>query len=131
MDIGKITENPAVTGSDGGRSIANIIYILYIIGFFTGITALIGVILAYVNKDKARSPYREHLESQIRLFWLGIVCGGVLFMSSWIIGIVGAFTWGIGFVLYIFPLGLGIWWLVKTVMGIIKGMQALGNHQSV
>jgi hypothetical protein len=79
MELFKITENAVVTGSDRGKSAANIDYVLYIVGFFIPLVALVGVIMAYINRGDANDIYRTQFNFQIRLFWRGIlfwVAGG-------------------------------------------------------
>jgi len=53
MGFKSVSENAAINGSDGGKAQANLIYILFIVGFCTGIAALIGAVMAFVNRDKA------------------------------------------------------------------------------
>ncbi len=52
-----------------GRT-ANLIYILYLLNLIFGVTAVIGVILAYVN---CRDAPRTHYDYQIRTFWIGLL----------------------------------------------------------
>jgi uncharacterized membrane protein len=131
MQVANVTENAVVTGSDGGRSTANLNYILYIIGFVIGITALVGVILAYFNRDSATEPYRSHLNWQIRIFWRGVWFGVAIALLYFVSFVVGALTVGFGFILMLIPLALGIWWFVWTVMSIVKGMKALGRREGM
>jgi uncharacterized membrane protein len=131
MEIANVTENTVVTGSDGGRSTANLIYILYIIGFFTGITTLVGVILAYVNRQQSVELFKSHMNFQIKIFWRGIVFMVVIFLLNVVFTAIGVATGGIGFVLELIPLGLGIWWLVWTIVSIAKGMGALGRQSPI
>jgi uncharacterized membrane protein len=131
MSINQVSENPIVTGSDGGKSTSNLIYILYIVGFFTGITALIGVIMAYVNRDKASAPFKSHLEFQIKIFWRGIIFAVVNAILYFIISMLAFVTFGFGAVLTLIPIGISIWWLVWTIMAIAKGMGALGRGEAI
>ncbi|AOU98407.1 hypothetical protein BI364_10950 [Acidihalobacter yilgarnensis] len=88
---------------------AKIIYILYLIGLVLGITGLIGVVMAYVNKGDAPEWLATHYRFQIRTFWIGslyLVIGGLL--SLVIIG-------------YLILLFWAIWLIVRCV----KGMKAL------
>ena len=49
-----------------------IVYVLYILGLFHGLTIVIGLILAYVARDNAGPVMRSHYDWQIRSFWLSI-----------------------------------------------------------
>ena len=92
---------------------ANIIYVMYLIGVVTGITMIIGVVMAYIYKDDAPEWLRTHYDAQIRIFWIGIlyciVAGLLLFVL-------------IGFLLY---LVIAVWWIVRCV----KGLKYLDQRQ--
>ncbi|HEY0942748.1 MAG TPA: DUF4870 domain-containing protein [Steroidobacter sp.] len=98
--------NQSVTEGSANTSIANIIYVLYLLALFNGITAVIGVIMAYVYRDDAPEWLRTHYEFQIRTFWMALligVIGGILTMV--LIGVVVL-------------LALAVWWIVRCVKGI-------------
>ena len=63
---------PQPPGS-GERSLVNIVYILYLVSLIFGITALIGVIIAYVNRRDAPEWLWSHYDFQIRTFWIGLL----------------------------------------------------------
>ncbi|HSK42100.1 MAG TPA: hypothetical protein VK943_20210 [Arenibaculum sp.] len=99
----------------GDKGLAAIIYFLYIAGFFTGLTALIGVILAHVNVGSAPTPVASHYRYQIRTFWWGLammVVGSLL--TLFLIG-------------YAILLG----WFVWTVYRIVKGLSLLNRGQAI
>src|SRR3546814_14895292 len=57
-----------------------IVALLYLASFLTGITALIGLVLAYVWKNEPHEPWEpSHYSFHIRSFWYGllgaIICG--------------------------------------------------------
>ena len=131
MGIEKVSENRAVTGSDGGRSAANLNYILYIIGFFVGVTALVGVILAYSNRPTASENIRSHFEWQIKIFWRSVRFLIVISILFFIFSFVAVLTFGVGFILFVIPFGIGLWWLVSTIKRIAAGMKALGLGQPI
>ena len=93
-----------------GRTWAIVAWALYISSFFTaGITANIGLIIAYVKRDDLNStPFGSHLTSAIRTDWIsliGIVIGSVLLLV---------------FVGYFILFLLGLWGLFRCVRGLIK-----------
>lgn len=95
-----------------------LVYILYIVGLMTGgITTLIGVVIAYVNRDSAPEWIQTHYRFLIRGFWIGIVYG---FMAM-----IFAIT------IILLPLAwlLGMFMLVWVVVRAIKGIQVLGNNE--
>lgn len=90
---------------------ANTVYVLYLLGIVLPITAVIGVVMAYVNHDDAPQWVRTHYRVAIRTFWIGLLyalIGAVLCF------IIIGFFW-LGFVL--------VWWIVRCV----KGMQAISR----
>lgn len=131
MDMGAISENSVVSGSDGGRSAVNLNYILYIGGFFTIITAIVGVALAYANRATATGIYRSHFEWQIKIFWRGIIFMAANTLLYLLISGIAVATLGVGVVLYIVPVGIGLWWMIWTIMAIAQGMQKLGRQEAI
>jgi uncharacterized membrane protein len=105
------TEQPLV--SNYGLVLA--VYILYLVGFLTGITALIGVIIAYLQRDKTDQIGRSHFQFQITTFWVGL-----LYL------IVGAITahFAIGALII-------IWWFVWTIIRCAKGLLALNEGKPI
>jgi uncharacterized membrane protein len=63
--------NPPPLVSDHGLVIA--VYILYLVGFFNGITALAGVIIAYMQVGRSDQISQSHFRFQIRTFWIGLL----------------------------------------------------------
>ena len=51
-----------------------IVALLYLASFVTGITGLVGVVLAYIWKGEARDPWEaSHFQYLINTFWIGLV----------------------------------------------------------
>jgi uncharacterized membrane protein len=93
-----------------------IIYILYLVGFATGgLTGLIGLIMAYVNRKDAAEWLRSHYDFQIRTFWIGllyVVVGALLAMVF------------VGWLVL-------LWYLVWTIVRVVKGMKYLSEQRAV
>jgi len=105
-----ISEEPSDQGKKpiiDDRGLAFAVYILYFFGYVTGITAFIGVIIAYFQSQSASSEMRTHFTFQVRTFWIGLLYG-VIGIALLHIGI------GIFFLLW----GL-VWSLVRNVRGIL------------
>jgi uncharacterized membrane protein len=97
------SQQPALTG----KQLALIVYILYLVAYFTGITAVIGVIIAHVQIGSADPLLASHYRFQIRTFWIGVlylVIGTILTMV--LIGIAVLFWWF-------------IWSLVRNITGVL------------
>ncbi|WP_397475528.1 DUF4870 family protein [Pusillimonas sp.] len=76
-----VTQNvPVVDADHDGRrpgslkTVATVVYALQAIGYFVGITALIGVIIAHIKISEARGTWVEsHFRWQIRTFWYSVL----------------------------------------------------------
>jgi uncharacterized membrane protein len=87
-----------------GRT-ANLIYILYLLSLIFGVTSLVGLIMAYINKGDAPEWLQSHYRFHIRTFWIGLL-----------LGVVGAVTaaFVVGILILVF---LCVWWIVRCVKG--------------
>ena len=97
------------------RSLAFVVYVLYLVGYFTGITALIGVIIAHLQTASARSILKSHNTFQIRTFWIGL-----LYLV-------------VGFALLHFIVGalIILWWVVWSLIRNVKGLLALNRNEPI
>jgi hypothetical protein len=57
----------------GERGLAFAVYVLYLLGYITGITAIIGVVIAYIQADSANAPVKSHYTFQVRTFVIGLI----------------------------------------------------------
>lgn len=91
------------------KNLMYITYGLYAAGILIGLTAIVGVILAYLKRDEMKGTvYYDHMQFLIRTFWvslIGTVLGVVL--SIVVIGV---------FVL----IAVGVWYIFRVVVGIVK-----------
>jgi uncharacterized membrane protein len=93
---------------------AKIIYILYLVSLAVGLTAIVGVVMAYVNRTNAPAWVATHYRLQIRTFWIGLLYA--------LISVVTIFA-VIGLLFALFTL---VWWIVRCA----KGMQRLSRGQA-
>lgn len=95
------------------KTLAIAIYLLYCIGYFTGISALIGVIIAHVKVDDTDPVLRSHYQYQIRTFWIGL-----LYLV-------------VGTLLCIFLIGFLVlaWWFVWSLVRIAKGIILVSENK--
>lgn len=99
--------------SDHG--LALVVYVLYLLGFLTGVSAVIGLIIASIQIDRADPVSRSHFRFQIRTFWIGllyIVVGVILLHVA-----IGALVL--------------LWWIVWTAMRCVKGLLALNAGEAI
>jgi uncharacterized membrane protein len=85
---------------------AKIVYVLYLASLFLGVTALIGVVMAYVNVSDAPESLRTHYRLQIRTFWIGILYGSIGFVLL---------IAGVGVLVLLFA---AVWLIVRCVKGL-------------
>jgi uncharacterized membrane protein len=111
-DNGLMASPPII--SDGGLAFA--VYVLYLVGYITGITTLIGVVIAYSQAPRsARSPIKSHYTFQVRTFWIGLIYlfAGILLLH----------------------LGLGVlillWGFVWSLIRNVKGLLALNRNEPI
>jgi len=90
---------------------ANVVYILYLVGLVVGVTSIVGLVMAYVNRPEAPEWVQTHYRFQIRTFWIGMLYATIGILTCFII--VG-FFW----LMFVF-----VWWVVRCV----KGMQAISR----
>lgn len=75
---------PAASGFDLNQP--TIISLLYLASFITGVTALVGVVLAYVWRGEPKAAWEvSHYEYLIRTFWIGLIGGLVGFMLVFVL----------------------------------------------
>jgi uncharacterized membrane protein len=56
------------------KNIVQFVYVLYALSYFTGITAIVGIIIDNVKKEDAAGTWLEsHFRWQIRTFWFGLL----------------------------------------------------------
>ena len=96
-------------------STAKLVYILYLVGLVFGITGIIGVVVAYINKNDGPEWLQSHYRFQIRTFWMGFV---FLLVGS-ILSVVL-----IGWLVLLF-------WLVWLIIRCVKAMKQLELQQPV
>ncbi len=96
------------------ENMAKVAYILYLVSIVFGVTALVAVVIAYVNRDEGPQWLRSHYQFQIRTFWIGLlylVVGSVLSLVI------------IGWFMLLFSL---VWIIVRC----IKGLKLLDSQQA-
>ena len=98
-----------------GPTNALVIYILYLAGLVIGISGLVGIVLAYVNRGKAGGFVESHYTFLIRTFWIGLLYA---LISAVLIFVV------IGFLLMF---AVAVWFIARCILG----LQALQRGEPV
>ncbi len=105
------SRHPLTAAEDSARTTAIIVYLLYLAALINGLTAVIGVILAYVKRDDVRGTvYESHFANAIEIFWIFLI--GMLVAVPLCFVVVG------------FPLvfALYVWVIFRTVKGIVRAI---------
>lgn len=90
-----------------------VVYLLLAVNIVIQFLGIIGVIIAYMNKDDAPAWLQTHYRFQIRTFWISLLmmlAGGLLWMV------------GIGALILLF-------WVFWLIMRCVKGIKYLDQHQ--
>jgi uncharacterized membrane protein len=94
---------------DSLKNMAMAVYVLNLLAFFNGVTAIFGAIIAYVKRnDAAGTVYASHFQRQLRVFWIALSVAIVGTITVWIL-----IGWPILLV-------LGLWYLYRNVNGLVR-----------
>jgi uncharacterized membrane protein len=110
-DAGPVTRHAPMVSNYG---LVLTVYILYLVGFLTGITVLVGLVIAYLQRDYTDRVSQSHFQFQITTFWIGSVYLSGLFNAS----------------LRNRSSDL-LWWVVWTVIRCVKGLLALNLGEPI
>lgn len=126
---------------NGLRATLLVAYGLFALAPFNGVTALAGVILAYLRRDEARGTvWESHTRNLIRVFWIAVVVAVVL------LGVVIESFGGLFFslvstngnpppalvgglfvivpALWLACVVFAVWYLYRTLRGLIRALEA-------
>lgn len=95
------------------QTTVKVVYLLLAVNILIQFLGIIGVVIAYMNKDDAPAWLQTHYQFQIRTFWIGLLlmlAGGLL----WMLGI-GAF--------------ILLFWVIWLIVRCVKGIKYLDQHQ--
>ena len=103
---------PPVSSGDSwfspGRMNVQVVYCLYLVSFVVGLTGIVGLIMAYVNRGKSAAWIDTHYTYAIRTFWIGLLYALIAsFLMLVAIGVILIF-------------GVAIWIVVRCVIGLQK-----------
>lgn len=93
---------------DSLKTLTMVIYALYALSLFSGVTAIVAIVLNYIKLDESKGSWLEsHFRWQIRTFWWGLLWF-VIGAATWFI-LVGWLVWGVAFVWFVYRIAHG--WL--------------------
>ncbi len=94
---------PALISGNIFGNIPQLVYLLYLLGFVVHPASLVGLVLAFVNRDGASPLERSHYDFQISTFWRGLIM--VVVGIVWVL----------------------LFWAVWTIVRCIKGLSNLSR----
>lgn len=98
------------------NNLALLVYAIQAISLFTGLPALIGLIINYLKLDDVRGTrYESHFRWQIRTFWWALLWSVLGWLLSWIL---------IGFLV------LGVAWL-WFAWRVLRGFLTLNDGRAI
>jgi len=113
------------------RAMPAVVYVLYLLGLFHGLTLFIGLIMAYVLRGSSGPMNGSHYTYLIRTFWgafVGMLIGGAVMLVSFpfafiLIGI--PFVWAGGVICFL----SWLWAVVRSVVGLVRLAEGAPIHQ--
>ncbi len=104
------------------RALPAVVYALYILGLFHGLTLIIGLIMAYVVRGNAGPANASHYTYLIRTFWISaiwmVIGGGIVLvgipLSLILVGI--PLLWLGGTVCFV----AWLWALIRCIIGAVR-----------
>lgn len=110
-DVKADRQRAPVPGGQPDTTLPIVIYALFLAGIVSGgLTALIGVVMAYVYRGESPAWLDDHYRFQIRTFWIGLLYFGVSGLLTFVL--IGFLTWLLAV----------IWLVIRCVKG-LKGLQ--------
>jgi uncharacterized membrane protein len=103
------------------RTLPAVTYGLYLLAYATGITAIVGLVIAYAQRASAGPVARTHYTYLIRTFWLGVaimVATGLMFGIGAILSIILIGIPIMGLAGLVGALG-AVWYGVRCVIGLV------------
>lgn len=94
-----------------GPNNVKLIWFLYLFSLVLGITSLVGLVFAYINRGKAGGWVETHYTYQIRTFWIGLLYVLISLILSFVL---------IGFLAMI---AVAVWYIVRSVIGLQRAAQ--------
>ncbi|WP_339764585.1 DUF4870 domain-containing protein [uncultured Hoeflea sp.] len=98
-----------------GKTNLQVIYVSYLASFVIGITGIVGIVLAHLNRGKSEAWLESHYTWAIRTFWLGLL--GALMSGLLMFVLIG---------MLLMPL-VALWVIIRTIVG----LQKLGRNEPI
>lgn len=110
-----------VTTTTEDKTLPVIVYALYLLGLVNGLTILIGLVIAYANRDNAGPRMASHYTFLIYTFWVGLIASIAVGAAAIVGAILSVVLIGIPILLLAgaAACAIYIWFIVRCVVGLI------------
>jgi uncharacterized membrane protein len=126
------TSRTAAASETSLRILVLVAYGLFVLAFSNGVSAIVGVVIAYLKRGEARgTPYESHFTNMIRVFWTAVALT-VVFIAALGFGAVSLFSNSQPHLtLSLVALGAGIWlcvvvfvvwYLYRIISGFVRAL---------
>lgn len=89
-----------------GQANAQLIYILFLGSLVIGVTGIVGIVFAYLNRGKAGGFVESHYTFLIRTFWIGLLYTLISVVLMMLV---------IGFLLMF---AVAVWFIIRCILGL-------------
>jgi uncharacterized membrane protein len=125
--------SPAAAASETSlRILALVAYGLFVLAFSNGVSAIVGVVIAYLKRGEARgTPYESHFTNMIRVFWTAVALT-VLLIAALGLGAVNLFSnsqphltlslVGLGAGVWLGMILFVVWYLYRIIRGFARAL---------
>jgi uncharacterized membrane protein len=102
-------------------TMAIVCYALYLAAFITGITAVIGLIIAYAQQSTAGPVMRSHYTFLIRTFWIGVLAIVLTAITAGVGALLAIILIGIPILFLAGAMGVitSVWFAVRCIIGLV------------
>lgn len=118
-------------GDTALRLFAIVGYVLLLLAFTNGITAIVGAVIAMIKRSEARgTPYESHFRNMIGVFWVGVaLIVAVLALAS--AGVAGLFAnWvhplpiliAVVPAIWLVTVAFVVWYLYRVIKGLARAL---------
>ncbi len=102
---------PPLISGDLLGNIPQLVYLLYFVGLVIHPAVIVGVVLAYINRDEGSELERSHYEFQISTFWRGLLM----------------IVLGVATVFILVGIPILLFWAIWTIIRCAKGLSNLSR----
>lgn len=101
-----MTDSYVEEQNDSTWNSVKLVYILHLLGAFTGLPIFLGAILSHIKSGQGGPAANSHLTSQIRTFWV--------FVGMWVLGaitvwlLVGFLIWAVAWLWFVWQMVTGL-----------------------